>query len=89
MHCPARGPAVKGERKTLDLRPEKGRKETGEWLTTPAACDSFSFLLPAAEALKAGISEKVLEEDYHKWRKGLNKGEMKNLLDFYKQRYGQ
>ena len=49
----------------------------------------YSKFLPEAEALKAGVSEKILEEDYHRWRKGLSKEEMKKLLDFYKERYDQ
>ena len=49
----------------------------------------YNKLLPEAEELKPGISKKVLKGDYHKWRRGLSKEEMKKLLDFYQQRYGQ
>ena len=49
----------------------------------------YTEFLPQADELKAGISKEVLTEDYHKWRGGLTKEQMKNLLDFYKDRYDQ
>jgi len=47
----------------------------------------FKFL-PEAEELKKGISEKALEGEYHRWRKGLSKEEMEQLFRFYRNRYG-
>ena len=49
----------------------------------------YMKFLPEAEKLKAGISEKALAGEQHKWRKGLSREEMKNLLEFYKERYGE
>ncbi|MFB3880230.1 MAG: multiheme c-type cytochrome [Armatimonadota bacterium] len=49
----------------------------------------YNEFLPEAEALKPGISDPVLASDYHRWRKGLSKDEVQQILDFYRQRYQQ
>ena len=48
----------------------------------------FKFL-PEAEELKPGITEKHVTGKMHEWRKGLTKDKIQQLLDFYKNRYGQ
>ena len=49
----------------------------------------YTKFLPQAEKLKPRISERCLAGELHKWQKGLSKEEMKSLLDFYKERYGE
>ncbi len=48
----------------------------------------FKFL-PEAEELMPGISERHVTGKYHEWRKGMSKDQIQELLDFYKDRYGQ
>jgi hypothetical protein len=49
----------------------------------------YTEFLPEAEELKPGIAETALTGEYHKWKKGLNEEEMRDLIEFYKDRYGQ
>lgn len=49
----------------------------------------YNKFLPEAEALKPGVTARILEDPYHKWAKGLSKEEMQKLLEFYQQRYGE
>jgi hypothetical protein len=49
----------------------------------------YTKFLPEAEELSPGITDKVLARDEHRWKKGLTPDEIKKVLDFYKQRYGQ
>lgn len=49
----------------------------------------YNEFLPEAEELKPGISQAILDSDYHRWRKGLAKEEIQQILDFYRQRYQQ
>jgi hypothetical protein len=49
----------------------------------------YNELIPEAEALEPGITETVLSNDFHKWRKGFNPAELQQILDFYKNRYKQ
>ncbi|RJQ45816.1 MAG: hypothetical protein C4534_03880 [Gaiellales bacterium] len=61
-----------------------------QWLGFYEVADNFyNQFLPEAEALKPGISQQVLAEDYHKWRQGLSEEEMQQLLQFYEERYDQ
>ena len=48
----------------------------------------FKFL-PEAEALMPGISDRHVKGKMHAWRKGLTKDQIHQLLDFYKDWYGQ
>ncbi len=48
----------------------------------------FKFL-PEAEALMPGISDRHVKGKMHAWRKGMTKDQIQQLLDFYKDRYGQ
>ena len=43
----------------------------------------YTKFLPEADELKKGVSEEVLKESHHSWRKGLTKEEMQQQLDFY------
>jgi len=49
----------------------------------------YTKFLPEAEELKKGVTDKVLADEYHKWKKGFSKEDMEKLLMFYKDRYGE
>lgn len=49
----------------------------------------YTKFIPEAEELKAGVRERILADDYHKWARGISKEEMEKLLSFYQERYGQ
>jgi len=49
----------------------------------------YNEFLPEAEELKPGISESILDSDYHRWRKGLSEEEINQILQFYRKRYDQ
>lgn len=49
----------------------------------------YNELLPEAEELKPGISQPILDSEYHRWRKGLSDEEAQRILGFYQERYGQ
>jgi len=49
----------------------------------------YNEFLPEADHLQPGISKAVLAEDWHRWKAGLKPEEMKQILEFYQQRYKQ
>jgi hypothetical protein len=49
----------------------------------------YNDFLPEAEQLKPGVTDRILADEYHKWKKGLSPQEMEGLLQFYQERYGQ
>lgn len=48
----------------------------------------FAFI-PEAEELLPDVSKKYLEDDMHKWLKGLSAEEIKQQIEFYRNRYGE
>jgi hypothetical protein len=46
-------------------------------------------MIPEAEELMPGISDKYLADDMHKWIEGLTPEQIKQQIDFYNQRYGE
>lgn len=46
----------------------------------------YTKFLPQAEKLSKGIAAPYLNEEYHKWRNGLSKEEVKQLIKFYHDR---
>lgn len=49
----------------------------------------YNEFLPEAEELSPGISAPVLAREEHRWKKGLSPEEAKQVLEFYRKRYGQ
>jgi hypothetical protein len=49
----------------------------------------YNEFLPEADHLHPGISKAVLAQDWHRWKSGLKPEEMKQILEFYQQRYKQ
>jgi hydroxylamine dehydrogenase len=49
----------------------------------------YTEFLPEAEHLQPGISEAVLSQDFHRWKKGLKPEEVERIIEFYKERYKQ
>jgi hypothetical protein len=49
----------------------------------------YNELLPEVKLLNPGLVDEALSTEYHKWRKGLSQKEREQILDFYKERYGQ
>ncbi len=49
----------------------------------------YNEFLPEAERLQPGVSQSVLGQDWHRWKVGLKPEELKQILDFYRQRYKQ
>jgi hypothetical protein len=49
----------------------------------------YNEFLPEAELLSPGISQSILDSEYHRWRKGLTPEETERILGFYRDRYGQ
>jgi hypothetical protein len=49
----------------------------------------YNEFLPEAEQIEPGITKGVLAADWHRWKAGLKPEELKQILDFYQQRYKQ
>jgi hypothetical protein len=49
----------------------------------------YNDFLPEAERLQPGVSKPALNQDWHRWKAGLKAEELKQILDFYRQRYKQ
>jgi hypothetical protein len=49
----------------------------------------YTEFIPLARELDEEAVAKVLASDEHKWLKGLSKEEIKQILEFYQERYGQ
>lgn len=49
----------------------------------------YNEFLPEADHLLPGISETVLTQEWHRWKTGLKPEEVKQILDFYQERYKQ
>jgi len=49
----------------------------------------YEKFLPEAERLQPGITADVLKTDFHRWKSGLTPEQVKQMLDFYKERYKQ
>lgn len=49
----------------------------------------YTKFLPECEEIEKGVTGDILNSNHHKWKQGLNENEKKELLDFYKKRYGQ
>jgi hypothetical protein len=49
----------------------------------------YTKFLPEAEALLPGASQPALNMPEHAWKKGMTPEQIKQMLDFYQQRYGQ
>lgn len=49
----------------------------------------YNDFLPEAEQLEPGITKSVLATDWHRWKAGMKPEELKQILEFYQQRYKQ
>jgi hypothetical protein len=49
----------------------------------------YNKFIPEAEALSPGVAAAVLSMPEHRWRKGLSKKELEEMLEFYQRRYGE
>lgn len=49
----------------------------------------YNKFIPEAEELLPGVSKAALEMPEHKWKKGLSPEQIQQMLDFYRERYGQ
>ena len=49
----------------------------------------YTEFIPEAERLQPGVTAEVMNSDYHKWTKGLTPEQIKQQLEFYKNRYGE
>ncbi len=49
----------------------------------------YNKFIPEAEALSPGVAAAVLDMPEHRWRKGLSKKELEEMLEFYQRRYGE
>jgi hypothetical protein len=49
----------------------------------------YNEFLPEADHLQPGVSQIALSQDWHRWKTGLKPEEVKQILDFYQQRYKQ
>lgn len=49
----------------------------------------YTEFLPEAEEAEPGVTAKVLNMDFHKWKKGFDPAELQQILNFYKERYRQ
>lgn len=49
----------------------------------------YNKFLPEAEALLAGVTNSAMSMEEHKWKKGLTPEQLKQMLEFYEQRYHQ
>jgi len=49
----------------------------------------YTEFIPLARELDEATTARILAKDEHKWLKGLTKEEIQQMLDFYRERYGQ
>jgi hypothetical protein len=49
----------------------------------------YAKFLPEVEELQPGLTRDLLDTQEHKWKRGMTKEEIQQLLDFYQERYGQ
>ena len=49
----------------------------------------YNDFIPEAEKIQKGSTKQVMETQFHKWKKGLTEEQKKDILDFYKKRYGE
>ena len=49
----------------------------------------YTKFIPEAEALLPGVSKEALDMPEHAWKKGMTPEQIKQMLDFYQNRYGQ
>jgi hydroxylamine dehydrogenase len=49
----------------------------------------YNDFLPEAEQLEPGITKSLLATDWHRWKAGMKPEELKQILEFYQQRYKQ
>jgi len=49
----------------------------------------YNEFLPELKHLKPDLAQRIEEQDYHRWRKGLSKEQIEDVVNFYKSRYGQ
>jgi len=49
----------------------------------------YTEFIPEAEHLQPGVTADVMKSDYHKWTAGLTDQQIKEQLEFYKNRYGE
>jgi hydroxylamine dehydrogenase len=61
-----------------------------QWHGFYEVAKSFYFdFIPEAEELLPGISKKYLSNPMHQWRKGMTPEQIKEQIDYYKNRYGE
>jgi hydroxylamine dehydrogenase len=49
----------------------------------------YNEFIPAAEEIQKGSTKDVMDSEFHKWKRGLTDEQKKEILDFYKKRYGE
>lgn len=49
----------------------------------------YAKFIPEAEALLPGVSKEALDMPEHAWKQGMTEEQIKQMLDFYQNRYGQ
>ena len=49
----------------------------------------YNDFLPEAEQAEPGVTRSLLSTEWHRWKAGLKPEELKQILDFYQQRYKQ
>ncbi len=49
----------------------------------------YTEFIPEAEQLMPGVTADVMKSDFHKWTAGLSKEELRQQIDYYKERYKQ
>jgi len=49
----------------------------------------YNEFIPSVEEIQKGAAKEVMDSEFHKWKKGLSDEQKKEILDFYKKRYGE
>lgn len=61
-----------------------------QWHGFYEVAKKFYFeLIPEAEELLPGVSEKYMADELHSWTKGMSEEQLKQQMEFYRKRYGQ
>ncbi len=49
----------------------------------------YNEFIPEAEHIQPGVTKEVMAQEWHRWKVGLKPEEMRQILEFYQQRYKQ